>query len=180
MSQAAVAETPYLVDRLTVATRLSPEELRRRYEEAVPVVPVERVERLVRQGAPWSEMIELISTTAPYGFLLYHTLELGVMRLAGHRSGGAAYLMGNHTIAERMYRHDPAAMLHAPLRTLIWEAADGTARFTVDQPSSHFASYRDPAICAVGVELDRKLGSLLGRLGVDVPEALLIDPMHYV
>lgn len=172
MSHASVAERPYVVNRLTVATRLSPDELRRRYEEAVPVVPRECIEELVKRDAPWSEMIELVSRAAPHGFLLYHTLELGVMRLAGHRSGGAAYLMGNHTIAERMYRHDPAVMLHAPLRTLIWEAPDGTARFTVDQPSSHFASYGDPEIAAVGVELDQKLGSLLDHLHIDVPEAL--------
>ncbi|MGH3853857.1 MAG: DUF302 domain-containing protein, partial [Pseudonocardiaceae bacterium] len=99
--------------------------------------------------------------------------ELWLMQLAGHRSGGAAYLMGNHTIAERMYRHDPAVMLHAPLRTLIWEGPDNTARFSVDQPSSQFASYGNPDITIVGVELDRKLAALLDHLGLDVPEALM-------
>jgi hypothetical protein len=29
--------------------------------------------------------------------------------------------MGNHTIAEQMFRYDPRAMLYAPLRTIIWE-----------------------------------------------------------
>ena len=29
--------------------------------------------------------------------------------------------MGNVTIAEQMFRHDPRAMLYAPLRTVIWE-----------------------------------------------------------
>ncbi|MDT5348412.1 MAG: hypothetical protein QOH91_1699 [Mycobacterium sp.] len=29
------------------------------------------------------------------------------------------YLMGNHTIAECIFRHDPAVMLHAPLRTVV-------------------------------------------------------------
>lgn len=41
------------------------------------------------------------------------------------------YLMGNHTIAERMFRHDPAVMLHAPLRTLLY--AEKTA--TPNSPS---------------------------------------------
>lgn len=36
-----------------------------------------------------------------------------------------AYLMGNHTIAEQMFRHDPRAMLYAPLRILIWEGSTG-------------------------------------------------------
>jgi hypothetical protein len=33
----------------------------------------------------------------------------------------APHTMGNHTIAERMFRHDARAMLYAQLRTLIWE-----------------------------------------------------------
>jgi hypothetical protein len=34
-------------------------------------------------------------------------------------------LMGNHIIAERMFRHDPSVMLHAPLRTLLYADPDG-------------------------------------------------------
>jgi len=37
------------------------------------------------------------------------------------------YLMGNHTIAERMFRHDPAVMLHAPLRTRARQTVGGGA-----------------------------------------------------
>jgi len=28
-----------------------------------------------------------------------------------------AYLMGNHTAMERMYRHEPAVLMYAPLHT---------------------------------------------------------------
>ena len=42
-----------------------------------------------------------------------------VMSLAGNTTRCTAYLMGNHTIAEQMYRHDPAVMLYVPLRTVI-------------------------------------------------------------
>ena len=34
--------------------------------------------------------------------------------------------MGNHTIAEQMYRHDPAVMLYVPLRTVIYAGPRGT------------------------------------------------------
>ena len=94
------------------------------------------------------------------------------MRAAGDRADCIAYLMGNHTIAERMFRHDPRALLYAPLRTVIWEDSDGDAWFSVDQPSSHFSSFGTAAIAEVGVELDRKLATLLERLGVEVPTAL--------
>jgi hypothetical protein len=43
-----------------------------------------------------------------------------------------SYLMGNHTIAERMFRHNPSVMLHAPLRTAIWSTTNGPTRFTFD------------------------------------------------
>jgi uncharacterized protein (DUF302 family) len=169
-----IGETRHTVIRLTVTTSFSLAELRERYEQAVPRVPVSEVEELVRRRAPWSEMLALVSAAAPHGFLIYHTLDVGAfLQLAGHRPGDTAYLMGNHIIAERMYRHDPMVMLHAPLRTLIWGGTDGTARFSVDQPSSYFGSYGQPEIAAVGVELDRKLAALLEHLGVDVPESLL-------
>lgn len=47
------------------------------------------------------------------------------------------YLMENHTIAERMFRHEPSVTLHAPLRTLLY--ADPTA--TPNWPST------SPACC---------------------------------
>ena len=67
--------------------------------------------------------------------------------------------MGNHVTAERMFRHDPRAMLYAPLRTVIWEDSSGGAWFTVDQPSRQFGSFGLTEVSSVGVELDRKTGS---------------------
>jgi uncharacterized protein (DUF302 family) len=48
--------------------------------------------------------------------------------------------MGNHVIVEQMFRHDPRAMLYAPLRTVIWEDTTGNAWYTIDQPSTQFGS----------------------------------------
>jgi hypothetical protein len=95
------------------------------------------------------------------------------MQLAGDENDCIAYLMGNVTIAEQMFRHDPRAMLYAPLRTVIWEDARGRAWFTVDQPSTQFGSLGILAVSAVGVELDRKLAALLEALRVEVPMALV-------
>jgi uncharacterized protein (DUF302 family) len=95
------------------------------------------------------------------------------MRLAGDHNDCIAYLMGNVTIAEQMFRHDPRVMLYAPLHTVIWEDGHGHAWFTADQPSTQFAGFGVPEISAVGVELDRKLAALLEALGVEVPMALL-------
>ena len=160
------------------ATRLTVEvpgvrEFQGRYEQAVPFNPVDDVARLVERGATWTEMLGLIADSAPHGFLIYWRNDFRpVMQLAGDQSDCVAYLMGNVTIAEQMFRHDPRAMLYAPLRTVIWEDSEGRAWFTVDQPSTQFCSLHIPRVSDVGVELDRKLAALLEALGVEVPMAL--------
>ena len=80
--------------------------------------------------------------------------------------------MGNHTIAERMFRHDPSVMLHAPLRTLLYADPDGDTKLAVDQPSLLFASYDNPHITDVGRELDALLAQLIGLLGGEPPAQL--------
>ena len=148
-------------------------EFQLRYETAVPDVPLEAVADLISRGAPWSKMVDLIDRSAPHGFLIYHRNDVHpVMALAGDGADCVAYLMGNHSIAERMFRYDPRAMMYAPLHTVIWEDHDGAARFTVDQPSKQFASFDIPEIAEVGVELDHKLAALLDALAVVVPPEL--------
>lgn len=165
--------TTFPVRRLNVAVS-DVRGFQRSYEAIVPDVPLDRVTALVQGGAPWSEMLELIESSAPHGFLIYARNDLHpLMQAAGDDADCIAYLMGNHTIAEQMFRHDPRAMLYAPLRTVIWEDSTGGAWFTADQPSTQFGSLGIPEVSKVGVELDRKLAALLQALDVDVPEELL-------
>jgi hypothetical protein len=165
--------TSYSVTRLTVHVPLAVEDFQERYERAVPPLPREAVAALAARGAPWSEMNDLIASAAPFGFLIYWKNDVhSVMRLAGDTAKGIFYLMGNHTIAERMYRYQPAVMLYAPLHTMIWEARDGATRFTFDRPSDQFSSFDVPEITTVGMELDRKLAALLDHLGLRVPSQL--------
>ena len=166
-------ETTFTVRRLTVAVP-SVRSFQRAYETAVPDLPRKKVQALKDRSAPWQEMLDLINDSAPHGFLIYDRADLRpVMQLAGDHADCIAYLMGNHTIAERMFRHDPRAMLYAPLRTLIWEDPAGQSWFTIDQPSTQFDSFDIPQIAQVGVELDSKLAALLASLDVDVPATLL-------
>jgi uncharacterized protein (DUF302 family) len=169
----ATRHETYTVRRLTVAVP-GVREFQQLYEEAVPANPVEEIAALVQRGASWDDVIATHAELAPHGFLIYWRNDVhGVMQLASDDSDCIAYLMGNVTIAERMFRHDPRAMLYAPLRTVIWEDAHERAWFTVDQPSTQFGSFGIPAVTSVGVELDRKLAALLEALRVEVPMALL-------
>jgi hypothetical protein len=79
------------------------------------------------------------------------------------------YLMGNHTIAERMFRHDPSVMVHAPLQTLLYADPDGDTQLAIEQPSLLFASFDDSQIAEVGRELDTLLAQLITLLGGDPP-----------
>jgi uncharacterized protein (DUF302 family) len=109
---------------------------------------------------------------APHGFLRFWSTDVGeLMQLAGDQGLCSSYLMGNHTIAERMYRHDPAVMLYAPLRTTIHQDQHGVTRFSIDQPSTQFGSFGIADITSVGLELDRKVANLLRILNVPVPAA---------
>nr|WP_280700151.1 DUF302 domain-containing protein [Kitasatospora sp. GP82] len=71
-----------------------------------------------------------------------------------------------------MFRHDPSVMLHAPLRTLLYDDPDGDTKLAVDQPSLLFTSYDNPQITEVGRELDALLAQLITLLGGDVPPQL--------
>ena len=172
---AAVSMTTHAheVRRLAIAVGSGFDAFRARYELSVPSLESDRLAALAREGADWDTVLRAAAENAPHHFIRYWTSDVGsLMRLAGHSRRCSSYLMGNHTIAERMYRHDPAIMLYAPLRTAIHEDADGTTWFSVDQPSTRFSSFGDPAITDVGLELDHKLAALLEHLGAPVPPAL--------
>jgi len=125
------------------------------------------------QMASWKATLELAEINAPHGFMRYYSSDVTAI-MSGSTSFWKAtqYLMGNHTIAERMFRHDPSVMLHAPLRTLLYADADGDTMFTVNQPSLLFYSYDNPAIAAVGQELDALVVGLIELLGGEVPKQL--------
>jgi hypothetical protein len=161
------------VNRFTIQIGDTFDGFRNRYEQAVPVFQGERFESLVERGVDWQTVREATAENAPHDFILYWSHDFtSLMRLAGDRGRCVEYLMGNHTIAQRMYRYNPAILLYAPLRTAIVEDADGATWFTVDQPSTRFGSFNTPQITKVGIELDHKLAALLEHLGAPAPSAL--------
>jgi hypothetical protein len=158
------------VRRLTVDTDAPFDEFRARYEDAVPTYDLaDRIPQL----PDWDEVLKDIERVAPTGFVRYGTIEASpVFSVAGHKARSVIYLMGNHTIAETMYRHDPGIMLYAPLRLCLYEDLVGQAHLSVDQPSDQFGSFGDSDITATGELLDDKLAALLRGLGVSVPDSL--------
>ncbi|MEV7187387.1 DUF302 domain-containing protein [Kitasatospora sp. NPDC093102] len=155
--------------RLVVAVPRPYDAAREHYESLVPEIDLHGFFRT----ASWQATLELAEINAPFGFMRYYRSDITAV-MAGSPSSWKAtqYLMGNHTIAERMFRHDPSVMLHAPLRTLLYADPDGDTKLAVDQPSLLFASYGDPRIADVGRELDALLARLITLLGGDPPPQL--------
>ncbi|MEN4479761.1 hypothetical protein [Mycolicibacterium cosmeticum] len=156
----------------------------RRLVIALPLTYVQAVERYERLVPPadlpafldapsWQAAVDLAGRSAPYGFLRYHQIDLSaLMGDSGAPWKAIQYLTGNHTIAARMFRINPAVMLHAPLRTLLFGNVDGQTSLAVDQPSLLFDSYLDDEISSVGTELDQMLSRLITALGGVVPAEL--------
>ncbi len=99
-------------DRRLVVTLPRPyDRAREHYETLVPEADLARF----FQMASWPATLELAEINAPHGFMRYYRSDITAV-MAGSPSLWKAtqYLMGNHTIAERMFRHDPSVMLHAP------------------------------------------------------------------
>ena len=159
----------YPARRLVVALPRPYDAAREHYEALVPQADSDRF----FQMASWQASLELAEINAPHGFMRYYRADItAVMAGSPSRWKATQYLMGNHTIAERMFRHDPTAMLHAPLDALLYADPDGDTQLAVDQPRLLFASYGDSRISEVGKELDALLAQLIALLGGDPPAQL--------
>ncbi|MGC4757910.1 hypothetical protein [Micromonospora trifolii] len=167
-------ERRYHARCLDISIDRSFEEFRQQYEAAVPAYDATAFNALVARNAPWDDVLALMRDRAPHAFLIYWSSGdlRPMMNLAGDPRHCVEYLMGNHTTAERMFRHDPAVMLYAPLRTLISDGPDGAARFIIEQPSHAFGSFGVDVIHEVGLELDSEVAALLAHLEVRVPTGL--------
>jgi hypothetical protein len=162
----------HLVNRLVIDTGDPFDDVRQRYEALVPTIDFGELTDLIEAG-DLARVQQYTAEHAPHSFVNFWTFDpTPMMNLAGHRTQAITYMMGNNVTVENMFRHDPGVMLYAPMRTVIYEDAAGRVHLSVDQPSSRFASFGDPRITEVGLQLDLKLAALLRQLGVPVPDEL--------
>ena len=164
--------TSHRVSRLDIAVRGNYGDFQRQFETAVPMWDRDRGLELVERKAAWSEVIAAMAASAPHDFLLYWKLDLApLMSLAGNKRRATEYLMGNHVIAETMYRRDCGVALYVPLRCAMYESDAGT-RFNIEQPSTTLSALGRDDITQIGIDLDHKLAHLLTVLEADVPAVL--------
>ena len=144
------------------------------FERIVPPIDPQRFQSL----QTWEENLALFDAIAPLGLMRFGSIDaLAYMRTSGIDRPGIEYFVGNHTIAERMYRHEPAAMLYAPLRLFIYADDAGQGVVVIDQPSMLFGSLGDRAdVASVGRELDQKVAAMLSAIDAEVPSLLASVP----
>ncbi|BBZ37001.1 DUF302 domain-containing protein [Mycobacterium conspicuum] len=165
----------HTMNRIDIRTGLEFDGFITAFEKAAPPFDPATVQAIVERGGSWDDVLAAVAINAPNGLMVYAKIDAApLLGFAGHTTKAVEYLLGNHTIAETMFRHDPKALLYAPLRLLIHADADGTAVFSMDQPSAAFGSLGIPEVTAVGEGLDRKVVNLLRLIGVDAAPAFVL------
>ncbi|WAJ45710.1 DUF302 domain-containing protein [Mycobacterium sp. Aquia_216] len=162
----------HTMNRIDISTGIEFEDFIAAFEKAAPVVDRAVVREIADRGGSWDDVLAAAARNAPNGLMVYAMIDgLSFLAIAGHTTKAVEYLLGNHVIAETMFRHDPKALLYAPLRVLIHSDADGNAIFSIDQPSAAFGSLGIAEVTEVGHSLDRKVANLLRVIGIDADQA---------
>jgi len=173
-SEAAHEATSYKLTRYEIDTKQEFDSFIAAFEEAVP--PFDPA-TILAGVTSWDDVVNNTAEAAPNGFLIYSRLPGGTLyKINGVGSdnlNSVSYLVGNHVIAETMYRHYPGATLNAPLRLMIFENEQGNAVFAIDRPSDQFGSFGNKDIAKVGRLLNEKVAGLMSLLNVPVPAGLL-------
>jgi uncharacterized protein (DUF302 family) len=158
----------HAMTRIDIATGVPYDEFVTALEKAAPPYDSVAMERIVADGGSWDDVRAAVSKNAPNELMQYAKIDATeLLSVAGHHTRAVEYLIGNHVIAETMFRHDPKALLYAPLRMLVYSDSDGNAIFTMDQPSAAFGSFGIADVTTVGEGLDRKVVNLLRVAGVE-------------
>jgi hypothetical protein len=138
----------------------------------VPALDPRRPGESYGRHARWPGVVAEADISSQHGFILYWRAETpALITEEGEPRPCTRYLMGNRILADNIYRRNPGVMLYA-LNTLVYVDNDDRTRFAVDQPSTVFAAFGDPAIAELGLDLDGRLGELLDVLGIQASSLL--------
>lgn len=155
------------MSRVNISTRIPFEEFCAALEKAAPAYDAAAFEH----ADDWDAVVAAMTTAAPHGLITYARLDARPMlALTGTRVQAIEYLLGNHVIAATMFRHDPNALLYAPLRVLVFSDDLGDAVFAIDRPSTVFAGLGNDEISMTGHLLDSKVTGLLTAIGLKIGE----------
>ncbi|SFR73579.1 hypothetical protein SAMN04488591_3286 [Microbacterium azadirachtae] len=142
------------------------------FEAVVPALSDEDALAEVR-GGDWAAFVCGLRWEAPSGFVRVWTWRPdALMQHTGGGARSAVWLIAHHGIAARLFRHDPATMLYAPLRIEAHTSSAPGTTLSFEAPGARLAGFGVNKITQAGAELDRALGDLLEEIGLPRPVAL--------
>ena len=157
--------------RLTVSVRFEP--LVDAFEQAVPALPDADALARLTEDRDWSEFVRGLQWESPSGFVCVWSSRPGdLMRYAGSAVPSIVWLIVNHGIAARLFRHDPGTMLYSPIRFEAHASSRDETIVSFDVPSAQLRGFGINKITQAGAELDRALGDLIEDIGLPRPTAL--------
>lgn len=77
MSDSTFVSTPHEVVRWSIDTKSSFEDVRARYEAAVPVLNADRLAELRAEHGSWDAVLADAEASAPYGFMRFWSTNVG-------------------------------------------------------------------------------------------------------
>lgn len=78
------------------------------FDAAAPPFDAVAVQRIVETRGSWDDVCAVAADNAPYELMDYAKIDATpLFSRAGHDVKATEYLLGNHVIAETMFRHDP-------------------------------------------------------------------------
>lgn len=158
----------HTMTRIDLATGFDYDDFVAEFERAAPEFDPKPFLDIAEGNGSWDDVLATVARNAPKDLMVYAKIDATpLFSVAGHRVKAVEYLLGNHVIAETMFRHDPKALLYAPLRVLVYSDSEGKAVLSMDRPSTAFGSLGIREITAVGESLDAKVASLLRGIGVE-------------
>lgn len=163
---------PHVVNRIDIVTGIPFDDFIMKFEQVVPSVDMDALQKIEDRGGAWDDITAALASNAPHELMVYASIDvLGLLRVAGHATRAIEYFVGNHAIGEKVFREEPKWFLYAPLRMLVYSASDGTAVFSMDQPSTVFDGLHNPTASRIGREMDRRIVGMLKALGIDAENA---------
>jgi uncharacterized protein (DUF302 family) len=152
------------VERVTVISRKSLQEVLSRFDAAVGHPNIEEFWKRVAAAKTSSEMEKVVqSTLGPSGFMEFARFDHGGVVHKGESADYAKVfrlVIGNPLIMREMVKHVPDAGSYAPVTILIDERSDGV-HLSYDRMASFLASYENAEAMKVARDLDTKVEALL-------------------
>lgn len=158
--------------RVRVVTNVRFEVFVAAFEHEVPALSHEDALSRLSEDGDWSAFVRGLEWEAPSGFVRMSSWRPSeLLHHAGNPTPAVIWSIVHHAVGARLFRHDPATLLHLPLRIEAHADGPGTV-LNFDVPGDPLRSFPLNKVVQAGAELDRALGDLLEDLGVPRPAAL--------